>query len=306
MIKLKKDFKILLIIITSFILIINLCLAQNKQSKAILGFYSPDINSSGSIVKESFSQWVEEIRKLSTYKPFKTLIVEPHFYNTPDELYKDVYNNSLDIINISSWDYYKLKFTNRLKPILVASSNEKEKKERFYLIKHISNPVENVEQLINQKIVLPKFNSVQLAKSWLQVELYDKLGKKKYRTIKIVESRNNDNYELYSVFFKRIDYAVIRESSYLTAAELNPQLRKQISILAKSSGYIYYFAAARRNFDEELCNEIKKVGMNLHTSVAGKQILNLMRGARIFPISEEDLRESKELFNKYNIIFNNY
>jgi len=300
----KKYFKILLIIITSLIFIINVCLAQNKQSKAILGFYSSDINSSGSIVKESFSQCVEEIRKMSTYKPFKTLIVEPHFYNTPDELYKEVYNNSLDIININSWDYYKLKFTDRLKPILVASSNEKEKKERFYLVKHISNPVERIEQLINQKIILPKFNSAQLAKSWLQVELYDELGKKKYRTIKIVESGNNDQYELYSVFFKRIDYAVIRESSYLTAVELNPQLKKQTCILAKSPGYIYYFAAARKNFDEELCNEIIKLGMNLHTSVAGRQILNLMRGVRIFPVSEEDLRESKELFNRYNIIFN--
>lgn len=300
----KKDFKILLIIITSFILIINLCLAQNKQSKAILGFYLFDINSSRNIVKESFSQWVEEIRKISTYKPFKTLIVEPHFFNTPDELYKEVYNNSLDIININSWDYNRLKFADRLKPILVASPNEKEKKERFYLIKHVSNSVESIEQLINQKIVLPKFNPVQLAKSWLQVELYDKLGKKKYRTIKIVESRNNDNYELYSVFFRRIDYAVIRESSYLTAVELNPQLKKQISILAKSPGYIYYFAAARINFDEELCNEIIKLGMNLHTSVAGRQILNLMRGVRIFLVSEEDLRESKELFDRYNIIFN--
>ncbi len=298
----KKGFKILLIIITSFIL--DLCLAQNNQSKAKLGFYSSDLITTGDIVKESFDNWIEEIRKVSTYKPFKTLIVEPHFFNSPDELYQEVYNNSLDIININSWDYYKLRLSDRLKPILVASNNEKDKKERFYLIKHNSNPVESIEQLINQKIVLPKFNSAQLAKNWLQVELYDKLDKKKYRTVKIVESENNDQNELYSVFFKRINYAVIRESTYLIAAELNPQIKKQLYILAKSPGYIYYFAAARKNFNEELCNELVKVGMNLHNSVAGKQILNLMRGVRIFSISEEDLRESKELFNRYNIIFN--
>lgn len=204
-----------------FILMNGQYTAQNENLKAILGFYSPDINANGGMVKESFSQWVEEIRKISTYKPFKTLVVDSRFFNTPNELYREVKSNLLDIININSWDYYKLNFADKLKPILVASSNEIEKKERFYLIKHISNPVEGIAQLINQEIVLPKYNSNQLAKYWLQVELFEKLGKKKYKTVKIVESGNSDQNDLYSVFFKRINYAVVRESTYLIALVLN-------------------------------------------------------------------------------------
>ncbi len=274
--------------------------AQTSQTKFRIGMKVYDVDLDNQTVASSFKQWVETIKKNSTYKPFASMIVEEKVFISKEELFTEHNNNPFDFINISTQDYFQNKIKGKLIPRITANISETECKDKLLLVRYNADNNNSLDQLVNQEIIIPK----GVIKDWLQLMLFEKLGKAKHKLVTLKNIQQRDNSALLSIFFKKKGYALVREAAYRIAIELNPQLKNKLFIMATSPGLIYYISAFRNDIGVEFANELVKEACSLHKTVGGKQLLDLMKVSRVYPISDKDLEETRIFYERYNQIFN--
>lgn len=280
-------------------LICELVMAQSKQLVLNFGYYTKDFNKSNIVeLDESLKRWAEVIKKNTKIEVLVNSVMNNQFYSSMDEMVDKINNGKLDFVNLSTLDYYKQELQNKIVPILATAKTKESKFERYLLVTQSSSPVNDFTKISNAQIVIPNSYSSGLVKVWLEVEIKEKIKNKNHK-IALVESAKNENETLFAIFFKRTDFAVIREDSYEIACELNPQIMKNTKIISKSALYINAFFARRKNFDAEISDEIVIVGMNMDKTVEGKQILNLMLTNCMHEVGLKDLQETENLIKRH-------
>ena len=282
----------------------NTTIAQSSASVLRFGFYTKDLGKSSiKETDESFKRWVETIKSNTKVNVLSSAIMKNNFYDSKESLVEDIKKNKLDFMNISTFNFFDLDLQGTIIPMLTTSKVKESKFERYFLVAHKNSPVEDITNLNNARVFIPNSFSFQLQKIWLQVELKNKLKPADYAKIEIAETNKKGNEALFAIFFKKMDYAVVREDIYLLACELNAQIKRQTKVIATSNKFINNFFARRKDVDPEIYKEIVKIGMNLDKTVEGKQILNLMQMNSIHEISIADLQETESLIKQYKKIF---
>ena len=278
--------------------------SQTKPVTIRFGIYTEKIiNSNKTDFDESLKQWVSGIQEntkidwLAKSKILKTL------YDSKTQFIEDIISMRTDFMNLSSLDFFELGLSNIITPILTPSKKLDDKYDRYLLINNSGDEEDDISKISDAEIVIPNSYMRALMKIWLRVELHDRIVGKKRNNITIVQSDNNENEVLHSVFFGNARFAVVREITFLTAIELNPQLKKKIHILDKSKNLIYYFLGHRKNLDPAISSAILSEGLNLHKSAYGRQILNIALTECLHPLELSDLKETENLIKRYNIIF---
>ena len=281
--------------------------ALPAQSSGLLlrfGFYTKDLGRNElAEMDESLKQWVEAIKNNTNIKPLANSVMRNTFYESKFKLVDDIKNNKLDFMNLSTYDFFDLKLQDNIIPLLATSKEADSKFERYFLVANKNSEINNLSQLSNAQIVIPNSFSSSLAKIWLQVELKEKLSRNDFKNIKLIESPKKENETLFSIFFNKLALAVIKEDSYLTASEINPQIRKNTIVIAASKRFINNFFARSKEVDPTIYKEIINIGLGLDKTVEGKQILNLMQMTNMHEISLGDLEETSQLIKSYKELF---
>ena len=109
----------------------------------------------------------------------------------------------------------------------------------------------------------------------------------------------NSNVSIMDVFFNKSDATVVRESEFLTAVELNPQIGRKLVVLDKSPPFLPALGALRKTFDREkvaqLMRDIERVS---DISQPGK-ILALTQATAIVSIPRSELQSVIDLKREY-------
>ncbi|MBX3007347.1 MAG: PhnD/SsuA/transferrin family substrate-binding protein [Melioribacteraceae bacterium] len=279
--------------------------AQANQLTLKVGFYDPSIDD-GDITasQETMKLWIDMVKKQSKHKSIANANIVTEFYKNKNELFSELQNNQIDFISLTVWDYYKFNLGTKVVPMVTSSLNINTKYERYYLVAHKNSNLTGIQDVAKMEVQLPNTNSIELIKNWMEVESINKLGKSKASSLKILETKQTEIQILLKMFFNKSGLAVIREGLFLTACEMNPQLRQSIVILEESPKFINYFLAQRKGVDPTIHSEIVKESIKLPDTVEGRQILNIMKTEKVFKVIESDFYEVKSLFNSHNSISN--
>lgn len=303
--RMKKGIRLILfIIILVSPIFIHYSKAQTNQRIIRIGFYDDNLDeNSRSAVTESMKVWIEMVNKHTEYKPLINSIVETKFYSSSTEIQIHIQNKTFDIMSLTGWDFFRFNLKEKVVPVVVSSLSLNSKFERYYLITHKDSRMNDFSKLSNLEISVPKSNSSYLIKAWLKVELIEKLGRKKFSKINILETNQNENQTILSIFFNKKGLTVVREGAYLTACELNPQIKNSTSIISLSPNFINYFLAVSKDIDPEIHKALIKESLKLPGTVEGRQILDIMQTEGVYILDLSDLRETEQLFNRYNKLF---
>jgi hypothetical protein len=196
-----------------------------------------------------------------------------------------------------------MKLQNLVTPFLAANKMPGTKFAKYLLIAHSNSSTNSISDIKKGEIIIPNSYSLNLMKTWINVELKEKQGKGLRNSISIISSEEKENEALYGVFFKKIEYCVMHEATLLIASELNPQLKKSIKVIAYSPNLINNFLANLTDADPASVEILLKEGIQLQKHVWGKQLLNLMQSESMHKINLEDMNETTEMINKYNLFF---
>ena len=294
------------IIITLFscILIMGSNMAQSEPIFLRFGFYTKDLGKSKfSEMDESLKRWMETIKSKTTVTLLASAHLKSTFYETKKSLTEGILSNKVDFMNFSTRDFYDLDLHENVIPMLAASKSKESKFEKYLLIANKNSAVNDISKLRNAQIVIPSSFSSDLIKIWLRVILKNKSKRSDVVSVEIVESDKKENETLFGIFFKKIEFAVVKEDSYLIACEINPQIKRNTKVIVSSPGYINMFLARRKGLDPKIYKEVIKIGLNLDETIEGKQILNLMQMSKMHAVNLADLKDTQTLIMQYEKLF---
>ncbi|MBX3007345.1 MAG: PhnD/SsuA/transferrin family substrate-binding protein [Melioribacteraceae bacterium] len=301
----RKYIALMALVSTVFILLISNILAQESKKKQItLGFYSSIVEEqNANELVESFKIWGEAIQKHSQDESFSKATINYNIYLTQKEFYDAIKSRQVEFVNLSSLDFYNMKLQNIVTPLLAPNKMASSKYIRYLLISHSSSTVNTVSDIKSGEIIVPNSYSLNLMKTWINVELKEKQTKPFKGKISITAKKQTENEALYGVFFKKNEYCVVNHSTFMIACELNPQLKKSLKLIATSPDLINNFLANIKGTDPAIVEILVQEGIQLQKHVWGKQLLDLMQAESMHKISLQDMFETEKMIIKYNSFY---
>lgn len=103
------------------------------------------------------------------------------------------------------------------------------------------------------------------------------------------------NVALMDVFFKKADIAVIRENEYKIAAELNPQLAKQLIVLDQSAPMMTTLGVVSNKLSESEFNQFFASFNKIVKTEKGKKLLELVQVDDVALTTDKDLKNVADL-----------
>lgn len=102
------------------------------------------------------------------------------------------------------------------------------------------------------------------------------------------------------VFFGQADACLLSSYSYQLMVELNPQIGKELTVLAMSPPLVHAIIAFDRRFDAEQRNKVYQAMLSLQESPKGQQVLSLFGLERLIPGTPAELTASLALLEKHD------
>jgi ABC-type phosphate/phosphonate transport system substrate-binding protein len=243
---------------------------------------------------EMWSQQLVETmnEKLGKNYEAKTIVVK-----TLGELEGILEDGTLDLISLSSFDFFKIK-AGIIDPALVAQSGTLVGEE-FLLITHKESQINDVFDLESKNIILPGGFRGDIVEMWLT-----NMIKKKdcARFFSQMKEEEKSSHAVLPVFFQQADACVISRDAFETMAKLNPQLRENLKIVDASDNYLTTLSCVAKKTDESIKNTIIETAVEMHYHPTGKQILSLFKQSQVVRFQDQYFQNIRKLISINNMV----
>jgi len=219
-------------------------------------------------------------------------------YYDQERILQDFKNNKLKIMLLRSNFYFnnknKLKDSYQHKWYLQFG---KEKYQQYYLI---ANRSANTNDIFNDNNRYKVLHHIGYLNSSLW---FDYLRYKNTKT-----KKNNFSYELvskfnklsYKVFFDKNYLALINKNAYLTAIEINPQLKRRIKILKKSEAiFTTYIGFTNKSLSKREKKNIFELASNITKILDNSRIADRLDIRLIPSLDQDDFLELDNFFEEF-------
>lgn len=112
----------------------------------------------------------------------------------------------------------------------------------------------------------------------------------------------NPQQTVLKLFFHKADLALIDRGSFLTAVELNPQLKTQTKILKSIPLTLGSVSYMREGISNDLQQKVLALGKRMNITPRGKQLLALFRGSYMDESKPEELVSVFSLKKEYDTL----
>ena len=201
-----------------------------------------------------------------------------------------------DLVILSCWDYLHLKTNTGLKATTTIQRGGS-KMQELVLVARKDVAFETIADLEGASICMIQNELATLSTVWLETMLGeqdlpdpDSFFGERRRVSKA-------SLALLPVFFGQVDVCVVSRNGYDTMAELNPQLGRDLSIVAESQGLVSIVICVNDKKDGNLKSVLPQALSAFHENAHGEQILLGFRVDRMVPLQASDL-EAMLLFKE--------
>lgn len=181
---------------------------------------------------------------------------------------------------------------------LVSGVFSQKLKSKIILVVRKDSDINALEQLKGKKLSTQKTMLGDMGILYIDTLLMEhqlQLTKKFFSEIQVSEKSNT---ALVDLFFKKVDAALLSESQFEIAAELNPQIRQKTRVLEASEPYLTFVAALTKGTPEQAANSIKNSLLTVNNTTKGRNILSLMKFDGFKEINISDLDDIRKLIEK--------
>lgn len=181
-----------------------------------------------------------------------------------------------DLISLPPIDFLRARSSIKLDPVMVSTLNGKYM-TRFLLLVKKDGPIKNLESLRDKHIIFQSYGCGDAHELWLDIELANcGLPRTKKFAKKVILVKEASKVAL-PVFFRQADACVMLDGSFDVLSEMNPQLQKQLQVLATSEEYLGGVVLFPQSIDTGKKSSLKRTCLRMSTYPRGRQILTLFR-----------------------------
>lgn len=203
---------------------------------------------------------------------------ETHVYDRIEDLVIALRNKEFDAAGVLTSEFQGLE----AKPAsVILNSKNGIITEKYILLVRRNSGIVDIKDVRGRKFVMYKHPSTSLASAWLDTLLSNRsigLSTEVFSKTILVENASN---VVLQVFFGQADMCLITAGVFEVACELNPQLKKELRVLAESPELIPTLFFFRPGYTSVLLEKMERAIVKLHESPAGQQVLTIFQGDRL-------------------------
>jgi ABC-type phosphate/phosphonate transport system substrate-binding protein len=234
-------------------------------------------------------------------------------YENPDFLRIDIQKGAIDIIALTTPEYFMLMKQVKISPFLTYKLSDRIL-DRMLLIVRKDSGIRSLKGLKGRKIAMvsnPDDDS-NLPDMWFTtVVLKNGDNYRKDFASSIYKVRKGTN-AISDVFFKNADAAVVPEMELSVSRELNPQIGRELSVIDSSKQMLFSVlcytgrltSTLARYKDRDL-QSISDLLCNTNNTEAGRHFLSIFRITSFVPFEGDYLNDTEMLFNDFTILWAN-
>jgi hypothetical protein len=171
--------------------------------------------------------------------------------------------------------------------------------EEYVLLVNREQPVRDLRDLRGQDLYFLEHPRTLLAPLWLDVELLHRKLPVSNRFFGKVTHVTKPSQAILPVFFKPSGAALVTRAQFDLAMELNPQLARQVRVLAHSPELIPAIGAMRASGVLGALEFYRKESGRVQESEGGRQVLNLFQCDAVVQIQPSELAGTRSLLAEY-------
>lgn len=201
---------------------------------------------------------------------------QPKIMRSISQITEVLTQKAVDCINLSTPEYAMLGDL-VARDTIVAAVLSDTITEEYLLIVNRQSGIESIDALRGLTLVLLKTARTALSRIWLDTILARHgLGSADV-FFGPISKPTKIGQAVLPVFFHRMDACVITRKGYQTMVELNPQIGKQLVVLATSPPVVPVLFCFRSDYQSPFRPQILEAIADWHYSSAGRQILTLFQ-----------------------------
>ncbi len=265
------------------------------RTSVVIGFSSRVLGEANRMdLTAAMKAWMQTITRE------RHLDVEAHIevFDSVAEMERALREEEIDVVSLPADDFLALE---KLYPLAGLFANQVKQKatDQFVLLARRDRVRQGLASLRGESLVVLDEPRSLLAPLWLDTELLRRHLPVSARHFGRLTSAAKASRVILPVFFRQADAALMTRSGFETACELNPQLGKELVVLASSPELVSSVGAYRANSTSAAVALYRNEALKLGETPAGKLILTLFRTEAIVDLKPSELRETRALLAEH-------
>lgn len=220
--------------------------------------------------RAAYKVWGQHVSKYLL--PLKAEIL-PDMFVESAEMQRLIRGGLVDGFAITSWEYAKV--LDHLDRSTVLLDHESAEGVEYLLVTHKASGIEKLEDLRYKPLVVHHNSLGILQNAWLSLQLAERGMPGPEQFFGGISQTDALNKVVLPVFFRATPAALLTRTAFNTAMELNPQLGRDIKVLAMSQKVTPMAFSFRRDVLPEDRNIFLQTLVKLKNTPEGLQILQL-------------------------------
>ncbi len=209
-------------------------------------------------------------------------------YDDLAEYVAAIRDGEVDFIAMRPLEYLKIRGLVSIELALLGEKEGKPGEEQVLLVRRDSG-IRSLEQLRGKKLAILQGGGGEIASLWLDSLLADRRLPPAGRLFGAMKTAPKAQQAILPVFFGQADACIVGNNAFRMAAELNPQVGRDLVALATSPVYPVAITCFRTGLTKEQKDEFVRMAFRLKDSPSGKQIYTLYKVDNIVPGSDRVL-----------------
>lgn len=207
-------------------------------------------------------------------------------------------DGTIDAMGMLVTEYRPLVDAQRFEPIF-ATRHQGALTERYILLVHREGAVRRVADLRGRNLLVHTNPRISLASPWLDLVLDEAGLPTAERLVRTVASDHRLGQVILPVFFRQADAALVSRSGFETMAELNPQLRQKLVVLAESVDLVPTVFVLRADYAPVFRGALLDALEALDGTSAGRQVLTIFRSDSLEQIAPSALDTAFQVIDRH-------
>ena len=185
-------------------------------------------------------------------------------------------NGTVDCLDLTTDEYFALKGAVAMEHCVVAVKDGSITEEYVLLVRGDSG-IERLGDLRGHKLGLLRSSRASLAPVWSETILAREGLGSTTGFYSQITTASKISQAVLPVFFRQLDACVVTRSGFETMVELNPQVGRQLKVLASSPPVVPVVFCFRAGYDSPIRAKVLAEIAQWHQTPAGRQILTLFQ-----------------------------
>src|ERR1019366_2578668 len=231
------------------------------------------------------------------------LEVETHIFETPEAMSDALKQGQIDAVTMLSDDFLGL--TPELQPATVFIGTKAQAfTENYVLLVQRNAGISEVAGLAGRKLGCQSNARTSLALQWFDTLLARQSMGPAEAVLGSLTKNDSPSKAVLQVFFHQADACLVTSNVFALASELNPQLRKELKILAVSPAVVPALFFFPPGYTNTLRQQMESAILSMRKTPAGIQVLTVFQSDGMVQCPLASLDGTRQLLAEYERVKN--